>query len=147
MIQVTGATGIITTIFIGTRWCNPYPAHTPPPVSVQQCFSVHAFRCMSFGCQTPGSREALSHGECLPTTVYQNHPGLFAYYFRYLCFADKVFAIAASCVPTHVCVPPSISEHDVDVATTVFQSGQHRGGVEMGRQLEPSLTKGHRMWP
>jgi hypothetical protein len=32
-LQVTGAKGTAT-VFIGTRWCNPYPAHTPPPPAV-----------------------------------------------------------------------------------------------------------------
>lgn len=32
-LQVTGRKGTAT-VFIGNRWCNPYPAHTPPPPAV-----------------------------------------------------------------------------------------------------------------
>ena len=33
-LQVAGPKGTTTTVFIGTRWCNPYPEDTPPPPAV-----------------------------------------------------------------------------------------------------------------
>jgi hypothetical protein len=36
--SVTGAKGT-QHVFVGTRWCNPYPAHTPPPPAI--CGQTH----------------------------------------------------------------------------------------------------------